>query len=616
MSNLSKGSKDIFAPIMAFLGKALTGNEQTIGIALKKDEIQTCIISKKNNVWKIENYFYSKLKNSSNKDSLIADPQDIIEKLKEFISDNGIKTKDVVLTISAENVRMAQLIVPRMNSKDLNAAIETGLFWQQYDALPKDIENYNFSYQIMSSDIQSEMMEISVFYVERNIVDEYLNVIKACNLNPVMVDISSVAQLNAVAAVFGDEIFNEPVAFLNYSNGENYVTVASHKAMSVMPLNIIEADKVLLETIEEVSDINTGFWDEIFERLTSQIKNALIEFETKYETNAVKIIYLSSNYPISKNFVLGIEKQLTDIKIEPFNIENKIEFNNKSNESYEALPNKSLISEVIGASIKKLNPFDLENKNLEKFRYNLLTNSINFKNDTKYGLLSKTSYTFAFLIIFGVGAHLAISKIPTIIKNNTAIKSNPINNMTMNRGSNPRAVNPNASVKFDEEVKNLNLFGSNKSTNAMLFKNLENVVPNNVRIINFEITEKKKVKIEGVSIDDVSIINFVNKLSNNQTVEGAKIEKISALTEQDLQKIYQSDPNSSRRVLKEPITKQFVINFTLKPIEGEKFYEQEKVAALVTTPGTNPGGAPLVNININANTNRPAPAVPNRPATK
>jgi hypothetical protein len=188
--------------------------------------------------------------------------------------------------------------------------------------------------------------------------------------------------------------------------------------------------------------------------------------------------------------------------------------------------------------------------------------------------------------------------------------------MALMRGGNPRAANPVTASKFDEDVKNLNLFGSNKLTNATLFKNLENIVPNNIRITNFEITEKKKVKIEGVSIDDVSIINFVNKLSENQTVEGAKIEKISALTDQDLQKIYQTTANSSKRVLREPITKLFVINLNLKAVEGEKFYEQEKIAALATTPGTNPGGNPLVNININANTNRPAPAAPNRAPTK
>ena len=203
------------------------------------------------------------------------------------------------------------------------------------------------------------------------------------------------------------------------------------------------------------------------------------------------------------------------------------------------------------------------------------------------------------------------------MKNNSFIKTNSINNrMALARGGNPRAVNPAATSKFDEDVKNLNLFGSNKLTNATLFKNLEDIVPNNIRITNFEITEKKKVKIEGVSIDDVSIINFVNKLSENQTVEGAKIEKISAITDQDLQKIYQTTANSSKRVLREPINKLFLINLNLKAVEGEKFYEQDKIAALAQTLGTNQGGTPLVNININANTNRSSSTAPNKPLTK
>jgi len=616
MSNLSNSSKDILAPILRFLGKTLTENEKTLGVVLKKDEIQACLVSKKKNNWKIENYFYSKLKHSNN-ESLIADPKDISEKLKEFILDQNIKIKDVVLTIPSENTRMTLLTVPKMENKDLETAVNSGMFWQQFETLPKDSENYNFSYQIISNTAPSEMMEVCVFYAEKKIINEYLDAIKACNLNPVLVDITSIAQLNALSIIFGDEIFNEPVAILNYSNNENYITIASQKAISVMPLNIIEADKVLLETIEEVGDINTGFWDEIFERLTSQIKNALIEFETKHETNAIKLLYLSSNYPNYQNFIIGVEKQLTDIKVEIFNIEGKIEFSSHSLENYNHLQNKSLIAEALGAAIKKLNPFDIENKNLEKFRYNLLTNAIDIKNNIKFSLLSKTCYTFAFLILFAIGAHLAISKIPTIVKNNAVIKSSYAHNrMPMNKGPNSKMINPNTVSKLDEEVKNLNLFGSNKLTNAVLFKNLENLVPTNIRITNFEITDKKKVKIEGVAIEDASIINFVNKLSNYQAIEGAKIEKISSITDQDLQKIYQVDPNSTKRILREPINKLFVINLTLKPIEDEKFYDQEKVAALVTTPGTNPVAAPATNTNTRANTNRPNPPAPNRPATK
>ena len=35
-------------------------------------------------------------------------------------------------------------------------------------------------------------------------------------------------------------------------------------------------------------------------------------------------------------------------------------------------------------------------------------------------------------------------------------------------------------------------------------------------------SEKKKLKIEGVSIDDASIINFASKLSENKAVENVK----------------------------------------------------------------------------------------------
>ena len=57
--------------------------------------------------------------------------------------------------------------------------------------------------------------------------------------------------------------------------------------------------------MEEVPTVETEFWDEIFERLGSQIKQALVEYETKYEFDPISIITIVTDKPKVKNLSKG-----------------------------------------------------------------------------------------------------------------------------------------------------------------------------------------------------------------------------------------------------------------------------------------------------------------------
>ena len=102
---------------------------------------------------------------------------------------------------------------------------------------------------------------------------------------------------------------------MNYTKDEKSITICSNKGFQYSELNIIEADQVLLDTVEEVESVETEFWDEIFERLGSQIKQYLVEYETKYEFDPINIITVISDKSKIKNVSKGIERQLGDVVV-------------------------------------------------------------------------------------------------------------------------------------------------------------------------------------------------------------------------------------------------------------------------------------------------------------
>ena len=89
--------------LMGLLGKLLTENEKTIGVVLSKEEIQICQISKKKNIWKIKNYFYSKLQKLTADQNFVSEIENLSSQIRNFISQTGIKTKDAVISIPGQS---------------------------------------------------------------------------------------------------------------------------------------------------------------------------------------------------------------------------------------------------------------------------------------------------------------------------------------------------------------------------------------------------------------------------------------------------------------------------------------------------------------------------------
>ena len=140
-----------------------------------------------------------------------------------------------------------------------------------------------------------------------------------------------------------------------------------------MELNIIDADKVLLDTVEEIESVENEFWDEIFERVGGQIKQSLIEFETKNESSPISVLNIITDKSKIENFSIGLERQLGEMVIKKFNPKDTFDFSDEAEKYLDSLKNHSLISESLGIALRKVNPFEI--KTHEIFSFNLLPRS-------------------------------------------------------------------------------------------------------------------------------------------------------------------------------------------------------------------------------------------------
>ena len=564
-------------PIFKKCGKFDLKKEKLLGVSFKESEIQIIELLKKKDSWFANGYTYQKIAGIGKDQDIYSASTYLSDQIKNVLDSINSKATDVVISIDSLNTKNYNLQIPAMTSDELQDIVLSENFWEQFDETPESLEEFYTSYQIISTDEELEVMNVSLLTIEKKLAEVYINIFRLAGLNPIILDINPMSQINAIAAAIGKENFDTPVAIFNYTKENSYLTVASNKGFSITDINTVEADQVLLETIEEIDDITSEFWDEIFERLASQIKQGLIEFETKNECEPISLITVATNKSKTKNLFIGLEKQLGEVVIKNYDPEESVTFNDSEKKYLDSLSNKSEIIDCVGAGVRRLNPFDVDYED-EIYSHNLLPRANQLKINRKSGTFAKYCYYLS-AAIFLIGAiHLIPFKFLKIAENNSTISKlkGVIEEVKANETL-VKAYRGKVS-KISKDVESLKAFGENKKTTSEIFNSLATNVPKSIRITSFKISEQRKVIIEGVSKEDSSIITMFDAFSESQAVSLAKLANLQELTEADRKQLYtESGKPEPISIPKEMISKKFTINLTLRAIEGEVFDDIKKV---------------------------------------
>jgi type IV pilus assembly protein PilM len=126
-------------------------------------------------------------------DGSIIDSLRLIDSLKELIRKAKIKTKDAVISVAGHSsVIVKRVSLPEMTEEELSESIKFEA--EQY--IPFDIEDVTLDFQILGPKEEPGQMDVIIVAVKKEIVNEYLSVVKESGLNPIIVDVNSFALEN------------------------------------------------------------------------------------------------------------------------------------------------------------------------------------------------------------------------------------------------------------------------------------------------------------------------------------------------------------------------------------------------------------------------------------
>ena len=561
-----------FGPVIKLIGNSHAKKEKVIGVVFRDKYIQLAEISKKKNGYKVDNFSNQQIAGIGEDQDFLSATTYLSDQVKNTLDSIKTKTKDVAISLSTSQAQIFNLQIPIMDEESLRDATSLGGFWDQFDETPDDLEEFETSYSICSVNEELGIMDVVLTIMEKKFVEAYANIFRLAGFNPVIIDIAPFSNINAQSLELGKEGFETPNVILNYTQENKSVTISSKKGFQYSELNIIEADQVLLDTMEEVESVETEFWDEIFERLGSQIKQSLVEYETKYEFDPISIITVITDRKKIKNLSKGIERQLGEIVIKQYNPEDSVEFSNEAQKYLDSLSNKSLASEAIGAASRKLNSFNLETD--EIYSINLVSNNSQIKINRRSKSLGGACMMMAGLFVLIFIGHVVPFKILKLMENSSKLSANSslVEDLEQKKTlleSYKAKVN-----KIDSEREETENFGSNLQTTAMLYGKLKEIVPKDVRLTSYEVKEKTSIIFTGVAKNDQSVVMLMDNLSQSDAVNESRIEAMVEFTQQDRLQLY-TDENQPvpdpENLPKETISKKFTSTLSLKPINNEIF---------------------------------------------
>lgn len=171
----------------------LFGGKGSLGLDIGSSYIKAVQLKEAKGSYELEMYHMQALPPELIVDGSIIDSLRLVDSLKEMVKAAAIKTKNVVISISGHSsVIIKRISLPEMSAEELSESIKFEA--EQY--VPFDIEDVNLDFQIIGPKDEPGQMDVILVAVKKDIINEYISVVREAGLNPIVVDIDAFALEN------------------------------------------------------------------------------------------------------------------------------------------------------------------------------------------------------------------------------------------------------------------------------------------------------------------------------------------------------------------------------------------------------------------------------------
>jgi len=511
------------------ISKMSVAGEEIAGLDISKNAITVAQVSKNHDEkWILDKISYRLLDKEKINEDLMESKEYISEEIKLALANAKITTPNVAISIPVTSAIIRVVTSPLMTEEELSNAIETDSLWENLVQLTDNLNDYSIFHQVINRNSKTNTMEILFVASKLSDVNAYTSMIKKAGLNPVIMDVKCFTLKNSFDnAVLSNE--KSTSAILELGLEDNYLMIIHDNTPIITDVFLRQQEKQFIINIREIiSDTDEGA--NVIRRYAMQIKQALNDYESKYESkiNNIKVV---SNLKNVKEILNLFRKNLPGTAIQLFD-----PFTETSIPSYNTdkvqIENKSIFTSVMGLAFRKLDIFGYYKFVTAVKNINLLPNRETLKKQNRMKFIS--GFAFKGLAVGIASIYLLLTGLSFLEINSN--KKKLVNFDQVQTEFELINLQHNKLLKTNNEMRKSlelgKLVNSNQVVSYKVLAQITRSVPIRVQFTKLDFNGVDQVLIEGTAFADQDIINFISNLNEKPAIDQASLVKMNVPDQQ------------------------------------------------------------------------------------
>ena len=506
------------------LGKQAIQGEEIVGVELTPYEIRLAQLNNnKNNEWVLEKFFVHTIEGLPENASVLEHPDKIGDELKIALQKSKIETTNAAIAIPVTSAIIRVVTAPLMTDEELGKAIDTDSLWENLVQLTDNLNDYSIFHQVINRDKERNTMDILFVASKLSDINGYTSIIKKGGLNAVIIDVkcfalkSAVDQMNQIKGSIEE---SNLTAVLEFGLDENYVMILYENNPIITDIFIRSQDRTTLQKSDNQEEM-----DGLVRRYMTQVKQAIQDFETKYEKR-IRNLKVVSNLPNVDSYLGSFRKNLANTGFNLFDPISEVKVPAQLSEGVK-LANRSYLSTVIGLAFRKLDVFGYYKFVTAVKNINLLPNRDSMIAQKKAKIFSNFAFKGVvgvvgaiYIILFGLSFWQISSLNKKLTDYDQIISEHQLKTLEK--------------AKFAKELgiinKSLELSGSIESNKKISFRILAQIassVPKRVKFNSIDFDGQNQVIINGVASTDQDILKLIGNLNEKKLISQASLASMT-----------------------------------------------------------------------------------------
>ena len=505
------------------IGKSSIQGEEIVGVELNNKSIRLAQINvDKSNQWVLEKFYTHKI-DIPDESSVLENAEKITAELTLAIQKSKTLTTNVAISIPVTSAIIRVVTAPLMKDDELQKAIETNSLWENLVQLTDNLDDYSIFHQVINRNQKDNTMDILFVASKLTDINSYTNIIKNAGLNPVIIDVKCFALKSAVDQV--NQLTNKTedanlTAVLEFGLDENYLMILYDNNPIITDIFIRGQDRKILQESQDAEEKEA-----LVRRYVTQVKQAIQDFETKYEKR-IRNIKVVSDLENIDEYLGSFRKFLLNIGFNTFDPTEGLKIPSQYQQILDQKQNKSYLTTAIGLAFRKLDVFGYYKFVTAVKNINLLPDRSSMMKQKKMKAISSFAFKGAVGLVAGIYLILFTLSFWNILSYNKKLT-----NYAQIKVEHKKSVKQKKDVKkelsvIETSLKLSNSLKSNKELTYRVLAQIASSVPTRVKFDKVDFNGSDRITIQGIAASDQDILKFIENLGKQKLIEQASLSSM------------------------------------------------------------------------------------------